>query len=126
MKVTNLKHIMDRPSGGALVANNVQLIYGYLHPGGMQDFCVVTIVRYYKYKIRDLAVRVKKCLFSVRRAYGSNGRALTRESLKAMAVLPQTPNLRSHSLSANAMLRWKEDHPVQLTAVAISSCSQKD
>ena len=34
MKVTNLKHIMDRHSSGALVANNVQFIYG----GGVARF----------------------------------------------------------------------------------------
>ena len=47
MKDTNLKHIMDRPSGGALVANIIE-------PGVVQDFWVATILQYYRYIIRIL------------------------------------------------------------------------
>ena len=68
MKVTNLKHIMDRHSSGALVANNVQLRVGYVHPGELQDFCVVTIVQYYTYKIRDLAAGAKRDVISCERS----------------------------------------------------------
>ena len=43
-----------------------------------------------------------------------------------MAILAETPNLRPHLGCMNALFRWKEGQPLQSTAGAVTSSTQKD